>query len=222
MMMIPEAYEGRDDLPERPQGLLRLPLLPDGAVGRPRRGRVHRRPRDRRDARPQRPAPRPLAGDQGRLGRARLGDRRDGRAGRRTSCARAACSRASSSSSTSSAGRIVDDGEVKREVADAAALRRVVPTRASSTSPTCPTPSRAVPRTEPLRAAPARVRLHAGGPARAARADRGERRGADRLDGQRPRAGRALATASRRCSPTSSSSSRRSPTRRSTRSARRS
>ena len=64
-----------------PQGLLRLPLLSDGAVGRPRRGRVHRRPRDRRDARPQRPAPRPLAGDQGRLGRARLGDRRDGRAG---------------------------------------------------------------------------------------------------------------------------------------------
>ena len=42
-------------------GLLRLPLLPDGAVGRPRRGRLHRRPRHRRDARPQRPAPGPLA-----------------------------------------------------------------------------------------------------------------------------------------------------------------
>ena len=35
---------------------------------------------------------------------------------------------------------------------------------------------------------PARVRLHAGGPARAARADGGQGRGADRLDGQRPRA----------------------------------
>ena len=40
--------------------------------------------------------------------------------------------------------------------------------------------------TEPLRDAPARLRLHAGGPARPARADRGQGRGADRLDGQRP------------------------------------
>ena len=36
-------------------------------------------------------------------------------------------------------GRIVDDDEVKREVAGAAAVRRVVRARASSTSPTCPT-----------------------------------------------------------------------------------
>ena len=43
MMMIPEAYEGRDDMPEDLQGLLRLPRLPDGAVGRPGRDRVHRR-----------------------------------------------------------------------------------------------------------------------------------------------------------------------------------
>ena len=40
--------------------------------------------------------------------------------------------------------------------------------------------------------APARVRLHAGGPAGAARADRGQGRGADRLDGQRRRARRAV------------------------------
>ena len=38
--------------------------------------------RDRRDARPQRPAPRPLARDEGRLGRARLRDRRARRAAR--------------------------------------------------------------------------------------------------------------------------------------------
>ena len=57
---------------------------------------------DRRDARPQRPAPRPLAGDQGRLGRPRLGGRRDGRARREHRPPRAACSRASCSSSTSS------------------------------------------------------------------------------------------------------------------------
>ena len=84
-----------------PQGLLRVPLLPHGAVGRPGGGRVHRRPRDRRDARPQRPAPRALAGDQGRLGRPRLGDRRDGRARLEHRRARAACSPASCSSSTS-------------------------------------------------------------------------------------------------------------------------
>ena len=168
-MMIPEAFEGRDDLPDHLQGLLRLPLLPDGAVGRPRRGRVHRRPRDRRDARPQRPAPRPLAGDQGRLGRARLGDRRDGRAGlqhrpqgppaARQALPRRPRARAGSSPTRRSSARSPTP----------AALRRAGTARASSTSPTCPTPSRAVPRTEPLRDAPARVRLHAGGPARAAR-----------------------------------------------------
>ena len=43
MMMIPEAYQGRDDLLRRAQGLLRLPPLPDGAVGRPGGDRLHRR-----------------------------------------------------------------------------------------------------------------------------------------------------------------------------------
>ena len=72
------AARGDDDdprgLPEprrRPAAgarrLLRLPRLPDGAVGRPRGGRLHRRARDRRDARPQRAAPRPLDGDHRRL-----------------------------------------------------------------------------------------------------------------------------------------------------------
>ena len=119
-------------------------------------------------------------------------------------------------------GVIVDDADVKREVAGAAAVRRVVraghraPRRPARRRPQLPKPDRAAAR------APARVRLHAGGPAGAARADRGQGRGADRLDGQRRRAGRAVATASRRCSTTSSSSSRRSRTRRSTRSASRS
>ena len=39
------------------QGLLRISRRPDGAVGRPGRDRLHRRPPDRRHARPQRPAP---------------------------------------------------------------------------------------------------------------------------------------------------------------------
>ncbi len=43
-------------------GVLRVPLHADGAVGRPRADRVHRRHRDRRRARPQRPASRPATG----------------------------------------------------------------------------------------------------------------------------------------------------------------
>ena len=43
MMMIPEAYKGREDLSDDLRGLLRLPLLPDGAVGRPGRRRLHQR-----------------------------------------------------------------------------------------------------------------------------------------------------------------------------------
>ena len=62
------AARGHDDdprglpLPRGPargaEGLLRLPLLPDGAVGRAGRGRLHRRACGRRHARPQRLAAR--------------------------------------------------------------------------------------------------------------------------------------------------------------------
>ena len=45
-------------------------------MGRPGGHRLHRRPRDRRNARPQRPAPRPLHRHQGRSGRAGLRGRR--------------------------------------------------------------------------------------------------------------------------------------------------
>ena len=40
MMMIPEAYARPRRPARRPQGLLRLPLVPDGAVGRPGGGRA--------------------------------------------------------------------------------------------------------------------------------------------------------------------------------------
>ena len=103
MMMIPEAYAGPRRPARPPQGLLRVPLLPHGAVGRPGRGRLHRRPRRRRDARPQRPAPRPLGRDARRPRRARLRGRPAADQARARSSASAACSPASSSSSTSSA-----------------------------------------------------------------------------------------------------------------------
>ena len=66
---------------------------------------------------------------------------------------------------------------------------------------------------------PAAVRLHRRGPAAAAGADGGDRRGADRLDGDRLRARRPLGSAARCSTTTSSRRSRRSPTRRSTPSA---
>ena len=87
---------------------------------------------------------------------------------------------------------IVDDGEVKREVADASSRTAsgssegIVHLADLPPAPALPTAD------EPLHDAPARVRLHAGGPAGPARADRGQGRGADRLDGQRRRAGRAV------------------------------
>ena len=132
------AARGDDDDPRglpgprrplrRAQGLLRLPLVPDGAVGRPGGGGLHQRPRRRRDARPQRPAPRPLGGDQGRLRRPRLGDRDARHRARRTSSASAACSRARSSSSTSSRAAS------SRTRRSSARSRRRSPTASGSTS----------------------------------------------------------------------------------------
>ena len=69
---------GRQPAHERgPARLLRVPRRPHGAVGRPGRRVLHRRPPDRRDARPQRPAPRALSRHRRRPRGARL---RDGRA----------------------------------------------------------------------------------------------------------------------------------------------
>ena len=221
MMMIPEAYEGRDDLPEHLKGFyafhscLMEPWDGPAAVAFTD-GRVIGATLDRNGLRPGRwletkdgwvvlgsetgvmdePADNVLRKGRLQPGKLFLVDLERGPDRRRRRGQARGRHRGSRTASGSS--------------------------RASCTSPTCPTASR---RSAPTRAAarpPARVRLHAGGPAGAARADRRQGRGADRLDGQRPRARRALATASRRCSPTSSSSSRRSPTRRSTRSARRS
>ena len=67
--------EQRRDGP-RAAGVLPVPLDGHGAVGRPGQRDVHRRHRDRRRARPQRPAPEPLLGHRRR-------PRRDGVGGRR-------------------------------------------------------------------------------------------------------------------------------------------
>ncbi len=223
MMMIPEAYDGRDDLPEHLRGFyayhacLMEPWDGPAAVAFTD-GRVIGATLDRNGLRPGRWLETKdgwvvLGSETGVLDEPGREHRAQGPPAARASC----------SSSTSRRARIVADEEVKREVATAPALRRVVRARASCTSTTCPTrePAR-VPRTEPLRERQLafgytqedlRVLL-------APMAAQG--RGADRLDGQRHARSPCSRTASRRCSTTSSSSSRRSPTRRSTRSARRS
>ena len=60
MMLIPEAWAGNPLMDPKRTRLLRISRRADGAVGRPGRDRLHRRPPDRRHARPQRPAPRAL------------------------------------------------------------------------------------------------------------------------------------------------------------------
>ena len=93
--------EARDDVGEQ-AGLLRVPLLPDGALGRSGVDRLHRRPVHRRGARPQRPAAQPLLPDPRRPGD--HGQRGGRAAGRPASWSRArgGCSRAGCSWSISS------------------------------------------------------------------------------------------------------------------------
>ena len=87
----------------REEGVLRVPLLPHGAVGRPGVDRLHRRHPHRRGARPQRPAALALLRDQGRPGDHGVrGRRARHRAPRAVLPRRAACSRAGCSWSTSS------------------------------------------------------------------------------------------------------------------------
>ena len=101
MMMIPEAYQGREDVSQELAGFYAYHQCLMEAWDGPGGDRVHGRPRDRRDARPQRAAPRALARDRGRLGHPRVGDGRARRAARRTSSGRGGCSPGSCSSSTS-------------------------------------------------------------------------------------------------------------------------
>ena len=91
--------EPRDDVAGE-EGLLRLPQLPDGALGRPRLDRLHRRQGHRRRPRPQRPAAQPLLGHQGRPGHHGLRGRACSTSRPRTSSSRGGSSRARCSWST--------------------------------------------------------------------------------------------------------------------------
>ena len=110
----------------RARGVLRLPPVPDRGLGRPGGDRLHRWARDRRDARPQRPASGPLARDRGRLGRPRLRDRRArGAAGEHRAEGAAAAREALPRRRRARPGRAGRGGQADGCVA--AALRRLVP-----------------------------------------------------------------------------------------------
>ncbi|CAA9474052.1 MAG: Glutamate synthase [NADPH] large chain, partial [uncultured Solirubrobacteraceae bacterium] len=176
--------------PGPPARLLRLPRLPDGAVGRAGGDRVHRRPSDRGHAGPQRAAPGPLARDEGRLGRPGLGDRRHGRAGGEHRPQGPPAARQAVHDRPRGGPHRRRRGRQARH-RDPGALRRLVPRgRRPHHRPARATAARPAHRAAAL--APARVRLHAGGSADPARAHGRQGRGADRLDGQRRRARGAL------------------------------
>ena len=163
--------------------VLRLPPVPDGGVGRPRGGVVHRRARDRLDARPQRPAARSLARDARRLGRARVRGRR-ARHPRLEHPPQGAAAARQALPRRSRAG--TDRPRRRGQARDRhpAAVRRVVrPRGRAARRPAAPDAARDADRV-PAPAAD-RVRLLARGHEGDPGAARAQRRGGGQLDGQR-------------------------------------
>ena len=219
------AARGDDDDPgglpgprrplRRAQGLLRLPLVPDGAVGRPGGGGLHQRPRRRRHARPQRPAPRALGRDQGRLRRPGLGDRDAQRAPGERQAPRAPAAgqdlprrpraRAGSSRTRRSSARSPTQKPYSSVVRRARrALQRPPSARRASARPSCRCARASSPSATRRRTCACCTRRW-----------RARARSRSARWATTPRS-RSSPTSARRCSATSSSSSRRSPTRRST------
>ena len=174
----------------RADGLLRVPPVPAGGLGRTGRRRLHRRTRDRRDARPQRSAPGPLVRDERRLGRHGLRDRR----ARRAAGEDRPEGEASAGQAVPRRPRPREDRRGRGGQARGlppAAVRPLV--RRTGGSARRPAGAGAAARAARDAAQPpARVRLRAGGHERDPRAARAERRGARRVDGERHVARRAL------------------------------
>ena len=175
--------EPRRDGP-RPAGVLRVPRDVHGALGRPGLRRLHRRHADRRRARPQRPAARPLLGHRRRAGRAGQRGRACSTSTRPAVVRKGRLQPGRMFLVDTEHGRLVGDDEIKAELAAEhpydewlhAGLIHLddLPEREHIVH----TPLVGHP-------APADLRLHRGGAAAAARADGPHRRRADRLDGHR-------------------------------------
>ncbi len=117
LMMIPEPWSGNEAMSRGAEGVLRVPLLADGAVGRPGVDRLHRRHGDRRGARPQRPAAVALLRHQGRPGGHGVRGRRARHPARGRAGEGAAAAPGRIFLVDTAKGRIVDDEEIKRELA---------------------------------------------------------------------------------------------------------
>ena len=100
MMMIPEPWANHREHERREARVLRIPLVPDGAVGRPGVDRFHRRRAHRRRARSQRSAAFALLRHEGRSGHHGVGSGRARYPRRTTCCKKAVCSPVACSSST--------------------------------------------------------------------------------------------------------------------------
>ena len=178
------------------QGVLRVPLVADGAVGRPGVDRLHRRHGHRRGARPQRPAAVALLRHQGRPRRHGVRGRRARHPARGHRSLKERLHPGRIFLVDTAQGRIVDDEEIKRELRGAAPVRRVAAGAPRSTSRTCPAavPCRAPDHETVLRAAAGFGYTHEDLRILLAPMAR-ERRRADRLDGHRHGARRAVGPA---------------------------
>ena len=190
-MLVPEPWQNHESMADDAEGVLRVPVVPVGAVGRPGLDGLYRRHADRRGARPQRAAPQPLLGDQGRAGRDGLGGRRARHPARRSRVEGAAAP------GPHVPGRHVAGPHHRRR------RDQIGPGRQASLSPVASrkpavagrSAGRGLGQRPPGRAAgqaAARLRLHARRSADPDGAHGHRRPGADRLDGQRHAAGRAL------------------------------
>ena len=117
--MIPEPWAGHETHDAGAEGVLRVPLVADGAVGRPGVDRVHRRHGDRRGARSQRPAAVALLRDEGRPGRSWRPRSACSTSRPRTSCVKGRLQPGRMFLVDTAQGRIVADEEIKRELAAA-------------------------------------------------------------------------------------------------------
>ena len=138
MMMIPEAWQNDPQMSDEQARVLRVPLLHDGAVGRSRLDRVHRRHAHRRGARSQRPASLALLRDQGRPRRDGVGDRRPRHRRRRTSRSKGRLQPGKMFLVDTELGRIVQDEEIKSGSRARQPYRAVARSKASSRSTACP------------------------------------------------------------------------------------
>ena len=208
MMLIPEAWENHETMSQVKKDFYQLPQLPDGALGRPGLGRLHRRQEHRRRARPQRPAAQPLRRHEGRPGDHGLGGRAPWR-----SRPRDRAQEGPARAGQDVPGRPRAGPDRRRRGAQAPdrlgqALRQVAPRAHGARWPTCP-PAPDVPGPDPRTLL---QRQQAFGytleDLKFILGPMGdERRGGDRLDGQRHARWPCSPTAPSRSSTTSSSSS---------------